>query len=80
MSDNQIEEVKSKTDIVSLLSEYLELKKAGRNYKANCPFHGEKTPSLSASGSSLLSSPSRSTSSGSNRLKDSPIPSKVDGV
>ncbi|HCR35985.1 DNA primase [Candidatus Woesebacteria bacterium GWC2_33_12] len=46
MSDNQIEEVKSKTDIVSLLSEYLELKKAGRNYKANCPFHGEKTPSF----------------------------------
>lgn len=46
MADNQIEEVKSKTDIVSLLSEYLELKKAGRNYKTNCPFHGEKTPSF----------------------------------
>ena len=44
--NNQIEEVKSKTDIVSLLSEYLELKKAGRNYKTNCPFHGEKTPSF----------------------------------
>lgn len=49
MSDNQIEEVKSKTDIVSLLSEYIELKKAGRNYKANCPFHGEKTPSFMVS-------------------------------
>lgn len=49
MADNQIEEVKSKTDIVSLLSEYLELKKAGRNYKANCPFHGEKTPSFMVS-------------------------------
>jgi len=46
MAVNQIEEVKSKTDIVSLLSEYIELKKAGRNYKANCPFHGEKTPSF----------------------------------
>lgn len=46
MSSNQIEEVKNKTDIVSLISEYIEVKKAGRNYKANCPFHGEKTPSF----------------------------------
>lgn len=46
MAVNQIEEVKNSTDIVSLLSEYIELKKAGRNYKANCPFHGEKTPSF----------------------------------
>lgn len=46
MANNQIEEVKSKTDIVSLISEYIEVKKAGRNYKANCPFHGEKTPSF----------------------------------
>ena len=49
MGVNQIEEVKSKTDIVSLLGQYLELKKAGRNYKANCPFHGEKTPSFMVS-------------------------------
>ncbi|MEK7536361.1 MAG: DNA primase [Patescibacteria group bacterium] len=46
MKSNQIEEVKSKTDIVSLISEYIEVKKSGRNYKANCPFHGEKTPSF----------------------------------
>lgn len=46
MAENQIEEVKNKTDIVSLISEYIEVKKAGRNYKANCPFHGEKTPSF----------------------------------
>jgi DNA primase len=46
MTSNQIEEVKNKTDIVSLISEYIEVKKAGRNYKANCPFHGEKTPSF----------------------------------
>lgn len=45
MSD-QVEEIKQKTDIVSLISEYLELKKAGRNYKAICPFHSEKTPSF----------------------------------
>ncbi|MDP2673232.1 MAG: CHC2 zinc finger domain-containing protein, partial [Nanoarchaeota archaeon] len=43
MTNNQIEEVKNKTDIVSLISEYIEVKKAGRNYKALCPFHGEKT-------------------------------------
>ncbi len=47
--DSQIEEVKSKTDIVSLISEYIPLKKAGRNYKANCPFHSEKTPSFMVS-------------------------------
>jgi DNA primase len=46
MTVNQIEEVKNKTNIVSLISEYIEVKKAGRNYKANCPFHGEKTPSF----------------------------------
>ncbi len=46
MASNQIEEVKNKTDIVSLISEYIEVKKSGRNYKANCPFHGEKTPSF----------------------------------
>lgn len=44
--NSEIEEVKSKIDIVSLISEYLDLKKAGRNYKANCPFHGERTPSF----------------------------------
>lgn len=46
MADNQIEEIKQKTDIVSIIGERIELKKAGRNYKANCPFHGEKTPSF----------------------------------
>src|SRR3990172_5493751 len=45
MSD-QVEEVKSKTDIVSIIGERIELKKAGRNYKAPCPFHSEKTPSF----------------------------------
>jgi len=43
---DQVEEVKSKTDIVSLISEHIETKKAGRNYKALCPFHSEKTPSF----------------------------------
>ncbi len=47
--DNQVQEVKSRIDIVSIIGERIELKKAGRNYKANCPFHGEKTPSFMVS-------------------------------
>src|SRR4030042_4490507 len=47
--DNQIDEVKNKTDIVGLIGEYTPLKKAGRNYKALCPFHSEKTPSFMVS-------------------------------
>lgn len=43
---DQIEEVKSKVDMVQLVGEYVQLKKAGRNYKGLCPFHGEKTPSF----------------------------------
>lgn len=46
---NQINEVKSRTDIVSLVSNYVTLKKAGRNYKGVCPFHTEKTPSFMVS-------------------------------
>ena len=47
--NDQVAEVKAKTDIVSIISERIELKKAGRNYKANCPFHGEKTASFMVS-------------------------------
>jgi DNA primase len=43
---DQVAEIREKIDIVSLLSEYLTLKKAGRNFKALCPFHTEKTPSF----------------------------------
>ena len=48
MSD-QASEVKTKVDIVAILSEYLDLKKSGRNYKGLCPFHSEKTPSFMVS-------------------------------
>lgn len=44
--DNKLEEIKSRVDIVELASEYLTLKKAGRNFIGLCPFHQEKTPSF----------------------------------
>ncbi|HUQ84914.1 MAG TPA: DNA primase [Candidatus Limnocylindrales bacterium] len=43
---DQVAQIREKVDIVDLLSEYLTLKKAGRNFKALCPFHSEKTPSF----------------------------------
>jgi len=44
--ENQVDEIKQKIDIVNVISAYLPLKKRGRHYVANCPFHGEKTPSF----------------------------------
>lgn len=43
---DQVAEVRGKTDIVALIQEYLPLKRAGRNFKTNCPFHNDKTPSF----------------------------------
>ena len=44
--DNQIEEIKRKIDIVEFIGSFITLKKAGRNFKAVCPFHQEKSPSF----------------------------------
>lgn len=41
-----IEEILEKVDIVEIVSEYIKLKKAGKSFKALCPFHQEKTPSF----------------------------------
>jgi DNA primase len=41
-----IDEVKAAADIVTVVSDYVSLKKAGNSYKGLCPFHGEKTPSF----------------------------------
>lgn len=47
--EETIEEIRNKVDIVDVISEYIQLKKQGRNYFGLCPFHGEKSPSFSVS-------------------------------
>lgn len=41
-----IDKVKDRLDIIEVISSYIPLQKSGRNYKALCPFHSEKTPSF----------------------------------
>ena len=44
--DDIIEEIKSRTDIVDVISEYVSLTASGKSFKGLCPFHDEKTPSF----------------------------------
>jgi DNA primase len=47
--DRVLEEIQSANDIVEVIGSYMPLKKAGKDYKAVCPFHNEKTPSFMVS-------------------------------
>jgi DNA primase len=44
--DDQVEEVRARADIVQVIGDIVPLKKSGKDYKACCPFHDEKTPSF----------------------------------
>ena len=53
-TDGQIDEIKSRIDIHALISEYVDLKRSGSNFKGLCPFHSEKTPSFMVSPSKQI--------------------------
>ena len=44
--DDKVQEVRDRVDIVDLVGRYVELRRAGQNWKGLCPFHGERTPSF----------------------------------
>lgn len=49
ISQNTIQEILSRIDIIDVIGEFVKLKKRGANYLGNCPFHNEKTPSFTVS-------------------------------
>jgi len=52
--DAWLDELRSRVDIVDLVSDYVELKQKGRRLWGRCPFHGEKTPSFSVDSESQM--------------------------
>ena len=52
--DELVEEIRQRTDIVDLISGYVRLQKRGSTHFGLCPFHNEKTPSFSVSGSKQM--------------------------
>lgn len=53
-SDELVEEIRSRNDIVNVIGSYIRLQKKGSSYMGLCPFHNEKTPSFSVSASKQL--------------------------
>ena len=49
ISEQSIEQIRNRADIIDIISSYVELKKRGRNFFGLCPFHSEKTASFSVS-------------------------------
>lgn len=49
IAEDKLEQIRQAVDIVDIISDYVQLKKQGRNYFGLCPFHGESTPSFSVS-------------------------------
>jgi DNA primase len=49
IAEEKVSQIRQSVDIVELISDYVQLKKQGRNYFGLCPFHGESTPSFSVS-------------------------------
>ena len=49
ISNDKLEEIKNKSDIVEVISSYIPLTKKGRNYFGLCPFHDDHSPSMSVS-------------------------------
>lgn len=54
IAEQTIEQVKAKIEIIDVISSFVKLKKNGVNHTGLCPFHGEKTPSFTVSGSKQI--------------------------
>lgn len=54
MSDQILQDIKDRLDVAEVLGSYIQIKKAGANFKAPCPFHNEKSPSLMISPSKQI--------------------------
>ena len=49
ISDEKINEIRNTADIVTIISDYIPLKRQGKNYFGICPFHDDHSPSMSVS-------------------------------